>query len=65
MAKMTDQENMDRLQKDVEAVKNDISKLAQQIADALNSLAGTAQTEARRGYRRESKADVWDWSLQA
>ena len=51
-AAMTDKINYDRLQKDVDAVKNDISNLAEQITSALNSLAGSAQKQARRGYKQ-------------
>jgi ElaB/YqjD/DUF883 family membrane-anchored ribosome-binding protein len=42
----------DRLAKDVTAVKNDIAALTDQITDALNSFAGTASKQARRGYRQ-------------
>jgi ElaB/YqjD/DUF883 family membrane-anchored ribosome-binding protein len=52
MKDLTDKANYDRLQKDVDAVKNDISSLADQITDALNGLAGTAQKQARRGYKQ-------------
>ncbi len=44
--------NYDRLQKDVDAVKTDISSLADQISDALNALAGSARSQARQGYRQ-------------
>jgi hypothetical protein len=47
---MTDNAIYEPLQKDVEAVKNAISALANQISDALNSFAGTAEKQARRGY---------------
>lgn len=47
----------ERLEKDVAAVKNDISALTDQITDALNSFAGTAGKQARRGYR-EARANV-------
>lgn len=47
----------ERLEKDVAAVKNDISALAEQITDALNSFAGSAQKQARRGYR-QARANV-------
>ncbi len=43
---------MTRLQKDVDAVKTDISNLAEQITDALNGLAGSAQKQARRSYKQ-------------
>ncbi len=49
---MMDTANIDRLEKDVSAVKGDISALARQITDVMNSLAGTAQKEARRGYKQ-------------
>jgi ElaB/YqjD/DUF883 family membrane-anchored ribosome-binding protein len=42
----------ERLEKDVAAVKNDIAALTDQITDALNSFAGTAKKQARRGYRQ-------------
>jgi ElaB/YqjD/DUF883 family membrane-anchored ribosome-binding protein len=38
-------------------VKNDISALTDQIADALNSFAGTAKKQARRGYK-QARANV-------
>ena len=49
---MIDTANIDRLEKDVGAVKGDISALARQITDVMNSLAGTARKEARRGYKQ-------------
>lgn len=49
---MTDNAIYDPLQKDVEAVKNAISALTNQISDALNSFAGTAEKQARRGYKQ-------------
>ena len=48
----TDKATYERLQKDVIAVKNDIAALTEQITDALNSFAGTASKQARRGYRQ-------------
>ena len=47
----------ERLEKDVAAVKHDISALTDQITDALNSFAGTAQKQARRGYK-QARANV-------
>lgn len=47
----------ERLEKDVAAVKNDISALTDQITDALNSFAGTAGKQARRSYK-EARANV-------
>ena len=52
MRNMTDKATTDRLEKDVAAVKNDISALTDQITDALNSFAGTAGKQARRGYKQ-------------
>ena len=49
---MTDRATYDRLEKDVAAVKNDISALTDQITDALNSFAGTASKQARKGYKQ-------------
>jgi ElaB/YqjD/DUF883 family membrane-anchored ribosome-binding protein len=42
----------DRLQKDVDAMKTDISKLAGQITDTLNDLAGAGRHEVRRKYNQ-------------
>ena len=53
----SDKTTYDRLEKDVAAVKNDITALAEQITDALNSFAGTAGKQARRGYSR-ARANV-------
>ena len=50
--KATQQRIEERLEKDVAAVKNDIAALTDQITDALNSFAGTARTQARRGYKQ-------------
>ncbi len=49
---MLDNATMDRLEKDVSAVKGDISALTRQIGEVMNSLAGTARKEARRGYKQ-------------
>ena len=59
---MTDKATYDRLEKDVTAVKNDISALTDQITDALNSFAGTASKQARRGYKqaRDSAESTMD-----
>jgi ElaB/YqjD/DUF883 family membrane-anchored ribosome-binding protein len=57
MKNMTDKATYERLEKDVTAVKNDISALTDQITDALNSFAGTAQKQARRGYK-EARANA-------
>ena len=47
---MTDKATYERLEKDVTAVKNDIAALTDQITEVLNSFAGTAKKQARRGY---------------
>ena len=52
MRNLTDKANLERLEKDVAAVKNDISALTDQITDALNTFAGTAGKQARRGYKQ-------------
>jgi ElaB/YqjD/DUF883 family membrane-anchored ribosome-binding protein len=49
---LTDKATYDRLEKDVTAVKNDIAALTDQITDALNSFAGSATKQARRGYKQ-------------
>jgi ElaB/YqjD/DUF883 family membrane-anchored ribosome-binding protein len=54
---MTDKATYERLEKDVDNVKNDISALADQITEALNTLAGTASKQARRGYKN-ARANV-------
>jgi ElaB/YqjD/DUF883 family membrane-anchored ribosome-binding protein len=54
---MTEQASLDRLQKDFEAVRKDVSNLAQQLSESLNSLAGTAQVRAKRGYK-QARAQV-------
>ena len=57
MQNMADKATYERLEKDVANVKNDISALADQITDALNTLAGTASKQARRGYKN-ARANV-------
>jgi ElaB/YqjD/DUF883 family membrane-anchored ribosome-binding protein len=54
---LTDKATYERLEKDVAAVKNDISALTEQITDALNSFAGAAGKQARRGYK-QARANV-------
>jgi ElaB/YqjD/DUF883 family membrane-anchored ribosome-binding protein len=51
MKNMTDKATYERLQKDVEAVKNDISALTEQLSDALNAFTRSTQKQARRGYK--------------
>ena len=53
---MVDTVNMDRLEKDVTAVKGDISALTRQISDVMNSLAGTARKEAHKAYKQARAA---------
>ena len=57
MKNLTDKATYERLEKDVAAVKNDISALTDQITDVLNSFAGTASKQARRGYK-QARANV-------
>jgi ElaB/YqjD/DUF883 family membrane-anchored ribosome-binding protein len=49
---MDEKSSYDRLQKDVEMVKTDISKLAGEIADTLNDLAGIGRHEVRRKFNQ-------------
>jgi ElaB/YqjD/DUF883 family membrane-anchored ribosome-binding protein len=42
----------ERLQKDVDAVKDDISKLAEQLSDALDAFTKVARNQTRRGYKQ-------------
>ena len=57
MKNLTDKATYERLEKDLSAVKNDIAALADQITDVLNSFAGTAGKQARRGYK-QARANV-------
>jgi ElaB/YqjD/DUF883 family membrane-anchored ribosome-binding protein len=54
---LTDKATYERLEKDVATVKNDITALTEQITEALNSFAGTARRQARRGYK-QARANV-------
>jgi ElaB/YqjD/DUF883 family membrane-anchored ribosome-binding protein len=54
---MMDKATYERLEKDVANVKDDIGVLAEQITDALNTFAGTARKQARRGYK-QARANV-------
>jgi len=49
---LTDKATYERLQKDVAAVKDDISKLAGQLTDALDTFSTAARKEARRNYKQ-------------
>lgn len=44
--------NYDRLKKEITAARNEIAALAAQIADSLNTVAGSAKSRARQGYRQ-------------
>ena len=57
MKNLADEATYERLEKDVTAVKNDIAALTDQITDALNTFAGAAQKQARRGYK-QARANV-------
>jgi ElaB/YqjD/DUF883 family membrane-anchored ribosome-binding protein len=57
MRNMTDKATQERLEKDVAAVKNDIAALTDQITDAINTFAGSAKKQARRGYK-DARANV-------
>src|ERR1700710_2113475 len=57
MRNMTDKATQERLEKDLAAVKNDIAALTDQITDAINTFAGSAKQQARRGYK-EARANV-------
>ena len=49
---MTDKATTERLEKEVNAVKNDIAALTDQITDAINTFAGAAGKQAKRGYKQ-------------
>jgi ElaB/YqjD/DUF883 family membrane-anchored ribosome-binding protein len=57
MQDMMDKATYERLEKDVAKVKDDISDLAEQITDALNTIAGSARKQAQRGYK-QARANV-------
>jgi ElaB/YqjD/DUF883 family membrane-anchored ribosome-binding protein len=52
MKDLADDATYERLQKDVDAVKDDISKLAEQLSDALDAFTTTARKQSHRGYKR-------------
>ena len=52
MKNLADDATYQRLEKDVTSVKNDIAALTEQITDAINTFAGSAKKQARRGYRQ-------------
>ena len=49
---LADDATYERLQKDVDAVKDDISKLAEQLSDALDAFTSAARKQSHRGYKR-------------
>ena len=49
---MLDNATVERLEKDVTAVKNDISALTGQVTDALNTFTNIAKKRARHGYKQ-------------
>ncbi|HEX7789863.1 MAG TPA: DUF883 domain-containing protein [Afipia sp.] len=55
--KLTDKATYERLQKDVDAVKNDISALADQISDLIETFKGDARKQAKRSYK-QARANV-------
>ena len=55
--KEVNDETYDRLSKETANVKNDIADLTDQITDAINTLAGGAKKQARRGYK-QARANV-------
>jgi ElaB/YqjD/DUF883 family membrane-anchored ribosome-binding protein len=57
MRNLADKATFERLEKDVAAVKDDISALTEQITEVLNTFAGTAGKQARRGYK-QARANV-------
>jgi ElaB/YqjD/DUF883 family membrane-anchored ribosome-binding protein len=57
MKDLADEANYQRLEKDVNTVKDDIAALTDQITDALNTFAGAAKKQARRGYK-QARANV-------
>jgi ElaB/YqjD/DUF883 family membrane-anchored ribosome-binding protein len=50
MVTTSEKSSYDLLQKDVEVLKTDLSKLAGQISDTLNDLASAGRHEVRRKY---------------
>ena len=57
MRDLAEKATYERLEKEVAAVKDDISALTDQITDALNTFAGSAKKQARRGYK-QARANV-------
>lgn len=57
MKNSTDKVTYERLQKDVEAVKNDISALTEQLSEAINVFTKSTQKRAGRNYK-QARASV-------
>lgn len=57
MKNLTDKSTYERLQKDLDAVKNDISALAEQISDVIEAFKGDARKQAKRTYK-QARANV-------
>ncbi|MGL5165593.1 MAG: DUF883 family protein [Afipia sp.] len=57
MKNMTDKSTYERLQKDLDAVKNDISALADQLSDVIEAFKGDARKQAKRTYK-QARANV-------
>ena len=57
MKNLMDKATYERLEKDLSAVKNDISSLTDQVSDALDALTGTARKRARLEYK-QARANV-------
>jgi ElaB/YqjD/DUF883 family membrane-anchored ribosome-binding protein len=49
---MSSEDAMKNLQRDVEAVKGDISALAEQLSDALNQFTQATGKQAKRSYKQ-------------
>jgi ElaB/YqjD/DUF883 family membrane-anchored ribosome-binding protein len=52
MKNLADKAPYERLEKELAAVKDDISTLTTQITDALNALGNSASKQARQGYKQ-------------
>jgi ElaB/YqjD/DUF883 family membrane-anchored ribosome-binding protein len=57
MKNMTDKATYERLQKDVEAVKNDLSVLTEQLSETLSAFTGSTRKQARRNFK-QARASV-------
>ena len=57
MRNLSDNATYERLERDVAAVKNDMSTLTEQITDTLNAFTKAAGKQARQGYK-QARANV-------